>query len=63
MDRTELGRFLFTAEQLGHQRAALSVLLGLNGLRVSEACETDIGDLQVAVNELLSVSEPLYAVA
>jgi pimeloyl-ACP methyl ester carboxylesterase len=44
-DRTELGRFLFTAEQLGHQRAALSVLLGLNGLRVSEACETDIGDL------------------
>jgi integrase len=45
MDRTELGRFLFTAEQLGHQRAALAVLLGLNGLRVSEACETDIGDL------------------
>lgn len=45
MDRTELGRFLFTAEQLGHHRAALAVLLGLNGLRVSEACETDIGDL------------------
>ena len=43
MDRTELGRFLFTAEQLG--RAALAVLLGLNGLRVSEARETDIGDL------------------
>jgi site-specific recombinase XerD len=45
MDRTELGRFLFTAEQGGYQRAALAVLLGLNGLRVSEACETDIGDL------------------
>ncbi len=45
MDRTELGRFLFTAEQLGRRRAALAVLLGLNGLRVSEACETDIGDL------------------
>jgi hypothetical protein len=33
MDRTELGRFLFTAEHFGHQRAALAVLLGLNGLR------------------------------
>ena len=37
MDRAELGRFLFTAEQLGHQRAALAVLLGLNGLRVRPA--------------------------
>ena len=45
MDRTELGRFLFTAEHFGHQRAALAVLLGLNGLRVSDACDTDIGDL------------------
>ena len=45
MDRTELGRFLFTAEHFGHQRAALAVLLGFNGLRVSEACDTDIGDL------------------
>jgi len=45
MDRTELGRFLFTSEHFGHQRAALAVLLGLNGLRVSEACDTDIGDL------------------
>ena len=44
MDRTELGRFLFTAEHFGHRRAALAVLLGLNGLRVSEACDTDIGD-------------------
>jgi len=45
MDRTELGRFLFTAERCGHQRAALAVLLGLNGLRAREACDTDIGDL------------------
>ena len=45
MDRTELGRFLFTAEHFRHQRAALAVLLGLNGLRVSEACDADIGDL------------------
>ena len=45
MDRTELGRFLFIAEHFGHQWAALAVLLGLNGLRVSEACDTDIGDL------------------
>ena len=45
MDRTELGRFLFTAERCGHQRAALAVLLGLNGLRASEGCDTDIGDL------------------
>jgi len=45
MDRTELGRFLCTAEHFGHPRAAPAVLLGLNGLRVSEACDTDIGDL------------------
>ncbi|MEP7113304.1 MAG: site-specific integrase [Ilumatobacteraceae bacterium] len=39
MDRTELGRFLITAEHFGHQRATLTVLLGLNGLRVSlERC-------------------------
>ena len=46
MDRTELGRFLFAAEQLGRRRAALSVLLGLNGLCVSEARETESGDLR-----------------
>ena len=45
MDRTELGRFLFRAQHLGGERAELAVLLGLNGLRVSESCETDIGDL------------------
>jgi integrase/recombinase XerD len=37
LDRTELGKFLFSA--------ALAVLLGLNGLRVSEACGTNIEDL------------------
>jgi site-specific recombinase XerD len=45
MDRAELARFLFTAEQYDHTHAALAVLLGLNGLRVSEACSTDIADL------------------
>ena len=42
LDRSELGRFLFGAEAFDHDRA---VLLGLNGLRVSEACATDIEDL------------------
>jgi site-specific recombinase XerD len=45
LDRCELGRFLFTAERVDRQHAALAVLLGLNGLRVSEACETNIEDL------------------
>src|SRR6201993_4067595 len=36
MDRGELGAFLFTAERFDRAHAALSVLLGLNGLRVSE---------------------------
>jgi len=45
LDRGELGRFLFTAERFDHAHAALAVLLGLNGLRVSEACETNIADM------------------
>jgi site-specific recombinase XerD len=45
MDRGELGAFLFTAERLDAAHAALAVLLGLNGLRVSEACSTNIEDL------------------
>ena len=45
MDRGELGRFLFTAEHFDRDHAALAVLLGLNGLRVSEACATDVEDL------------------
>ena len=47
LDRAELGRFLFTAERFDHAHAALAVLLGLNGLRVSEACATNIEDLGV----------------
>lgn len=45
LDRSELGVFLFTAEQYDRDHAALAVLLGLNGLRVSEACATNIVDL------------------
>jgi len=45
LDRGELGTFLFTAERFDHAHAALAVLLGLNGLRVSEACGTNVEDL------------------
>jgi integrase len=45
MDRAALATFLFAAERTSHTHAALAVLLGLNGLRVSEACATDIEDL------------------
>ncbi len=45
LDRSELGVFLFTAEQYDREHAALAVLLGLNGLRVSEACSTNVEDL------------------
>lgn len=45
MDRGELGRVLFTAEHNDRAHAALAVLLGLNGLRVSEACATNVEDL------------------
>jgi site-specific recombinase XerD len=47
LDRSELGVFLFTAEQHDREHAALAVLLGLNGLRVSEACATNVEDLDV----------------
>ncbi|MHB2024587.1 MAG: hypothetical protein ACYCO3_14890 [Mycobacteriales bacterium] len=43
--RSELGRFLFGAEAFERDQAALAVLLGLNGLRVSEAWATNIEDL------------------
>ncbi len=46
-DHSELGRFLFGAEAFALDHAALAVLLGLNGLRVSEACATDIEDLKL----------------
>ena len=45
MDRGELGAFLFASEHFDRDHAALAVLLGLNGLRVSEACATNIEDL------------------
>jgi site-specific recombinase XerC len=38
----ELGTFLFTAERCDRDHAALAVLLGLNGLPVSEAYGTNI---------------------
>ena len=45
MDRGELAAFLYTAERITTGHATLAVLLGLNGLRVSEACGTNIEDL------------------
>ena len=45
LDRGEFGRFLFTAERFDHAHAALAVLLGLNGLRVSETCGANIEDM------------------
>ncbi len=45
MDRGELAAFLFAAERISPMHAAVAVLLGLNGLRVSEACGADIEDL------------------
>jgi integrase/recombinase XerD len=45
LDRLEFGTFLFTAERFDQDHAALAVLLGLNGLRVSEACGTNIEDI------------------
>lgn len=45
LDRSELGTFLFTAEHFGHDHNALALLLGLNGLRVSEACTTNVEEL------------------
>jgi site-specific recombinase XerD len=45
MDRGELGAFLFTAERFDAAHAALAVLLGLNGLRVSEACSANVENL------------------
>ena len=42
LDRSELGVFLFTADHYDHDHAALAVLLGLSGLRVSEACATNV---------------------
>ena len=45
LDRGELAAFLLAAERSDPARAALGVLLGLNGLRVSEACSANVEDL------------------
>jgi site-specific recombinase XerD len=45
LDRDELGRLLYTAERARPNEYALICLLGLNGLRVSEACDADITKL------------------
>jgi integrase len=47
LDRQEFGTFLYTAERFDADHAALAILLGLNGLRVSEACGTNIEDFAV----------------
>jgi site-specific recombinase XerD len=47
LDRSEFGVLLFAAEQYDRDHAALVVLLGLKGLRVSEACATNIEDLGI----------------
>jgi integrase/recombinase XerD len=45
LDRHELGAFVFAAEALGPEAHALACLLGLLGLRISEALAIDITDL------------------
>jgi integrase len=45
MDRGELAAFLYSADRTSPMHAALAVLLGLNGLRFSEACGANIEDL------------------
>ncbi len=45
LDRGEVARLQFAAERFDHAHAALAVLLGLNGLRVSEACGVNIEDM------------------
>jgi integrase len=43
--RRELADFLYTAERILPIHAALAMLLGLNGLRVNEACGVKVEDL------------------
>jgi site-specific recombinase XerD len=45
LDRAELGAMLYVAERSRPNEYALICLLGLNGLRVTEACEADIANL------------------
>jgi integrase len=56
LDRGELSRLLDVAETAGPRDHALVALLGLNGLRVSEACSADVADLgQVRGHRVLTV--------
>lgn len=45
LDRAQLGTMLYAAERARPAEYALIALLGLNGLRVSEACAAEITDL------------------
>ena len=45
LDRQELGQFLVEAGLAGGRDHALACLLGLNGLRVSEACNANVENL------------------
>ena len=47
LDRNELGAFLVQADLSGGRDHALACLLALNGLRISEALNADIDDLDV----------------
>lgn len=47
LDRSELGVLLFTANACDRAHAALAVLLRLNGLRMSEACASNIDDFGI----------------
>lgn len=44
LTRMELGAFIATARTMGPDQGALAVMLGLLGLRVSEACAVRVGD-------------------
>lgn len=46
LNRLELGGFLATARTMTPDHSALAVLLGMLGLRVSEACGVQVGDFQ-----------------
>jgi integrase/recombinase XerD len=47
LDRCERAAFLYSAERVSPMHAALALLLGLNGLRVSEACGANVEDLGI----------------
>lgn len=53
LDRTELSRFLQFATVGSRRDAALCYLLGLNGLRISEALGADVEDMRLERNHQL----------